>query len=343
MYPLNGDTTEHEEALALVLDLVFSPESRLAPTKPGRARYLHDTLSEGLFFACQHDRLNMVKFLAEGKYAGKLDFNYLMIDIGPKNTIPLYAAAGEGNDKALEYLLVKQRERLDIHKGSGSYVNGPTAMWIAVWHGYTSSARLLLEKGGGPVEEIDERAAPKKMDEGREDRQNDQRKKEKEHSAVGEQQDVADDGNSKEGRATDKSSGKAKQKLVITATQSTRALVRLFSEAAWTALIGKPLPDVGLEQDETDENGHVVRYVTMELEQADAAWWGELVLRKSDEELLADETDDRSLEGNDDPSDDEFLSSLLRDKRRLMQDDRPKIREESRADEVGERKLRDQE
>ncbi|KAI9665157.1 MAG: hypothetical protein M1831_002167 [Alyxoria varia] len=296
-YARHSDTEEHEKALALLLDLVLSPESRFTATKPEIRRFMHIVLKDAFFFACQYDRLNIVRLLTENeKYAAQVDVNHLARGVAPAGTTPLYTAAGSGNYRVLEFLLAEYGERLDVHKGSGGFANGPTALWIAVWNANAGSVRLLLEERGGPVDSIDEGARPRKLgEEGKEQPRVGEDVVRANGDGSGEGERAADDGSGEERRVVGYDSEKEKAKLIVTATKTHRSPVRLISEAVWTGSMGKSLPETGNKGFTADESGHQLHFVILELEEADAVWWHKLTIRKSDGELLSQEVDGRPL------------------------------------------------
>ena len=68
----------------------------------------------------------------------------------PQAVTPLYCAVQGNNNNDIIQLLGEKYDA-DIHKASGKYANGPTALWLAVTEQDESSARELLRLGG-PVE-----------------------------------------------------------------------------------------------------------------------------------------------------------------------------------------------
>ena len=65
----------------------------------------------------------------------------------------LYYAAGNEKAGMVRYLL--ENHKVNIHRGSGRYAAGPTALWIAIHLKSLDSISVILEHGG-PMEFIDE-------------------------------------------------------------------------------------------------------------------------------------------------------------------------------------------
>ena len=83
-------------------------------------------------------------------------------------------------------------------------------------------------------------------------------------------------------------------RVVVAATKTRRAPVRLISEATWANEHGG-LDDETEKGSLVDGDGNEVHYVVIYLFEEDVEWWDKLQIRKSDQELLAMETDGRRM------------------------------------------------
>lgn len=86
--------------------------------------------------------------------------------------------------------------------------------------------------------------------------------------------------------------------VVMTATMDYRAPVRLYLQDRWNKLFGETngtMEDKGRIQ---DANENHMSYLAMTLEKEDMEWWDKIELRKSDEELLAMETNGRECKSD---------------------------------------------
>ncbi|KAK6219302.1 hypothetical protein LQW54_002290 [Pestalotiopsis sp. IQ-011] len=86
--------------------------------------------------------------------------------------------------------------------------------------------------------------------------------------------------------------------VVMTATMDYRAPVKLYSEEKWRELYRKTdgtMEDKGRIKDA--EENHM-SYLVLNLEKEDMEWWDKIELRKSDEELLAMETNGRECKSD---------------------------------------------
>ncbi|CAJ2514010.1 Uu.00g021290.m01.CDS01 [Anthostomella pinea] len=86
------------------------------------------------------------------------------------------------------------------------------------------------------------------------------------------------------------------KKVVITATKTTRAPVRIISEAEWATENGHHLEGPAEKGGYTDSDRKEVRYVTLELTASDLKWWDKIQLRKSDEQLRSIENNGREIQ-----------------------------------------------
>ncbi|RYO97290.1 hypothetical protein DL765_011254 [Monosporascus sp. GIB2] len=142
------DDDEHLTAFGFVYDVYLDPGSRLA--RPAVQERRAEILDEAFFWAAQHDCVRAMRLVASRHE--RLNVNHLSRRRGPYFTTALYMAAGSGHAAAVEYLLAEHGERLDVHMGVGKFANSITALGKAVWNGHHNTARLLLERAGGPVE-----------------------------------------------------------------------------------------------------------------------------------------------------------------------------------------------
>ncbi|KAH7400797.1 ankyrin repeat-containing domain protein [Phaeosphaeria sp. MPI-PUGE-AT-0046c] len=71
----------------------------------------------------------------------------------PSGVLPLYVAAGNNKADMVRFLL--EEHHVDTHIGSGRFVAGPTALWIAISLKWLESIDILLQHGG-PVDHIDQ-------------------------------------------------------------------------------------------------------------------------------------------------------------------------------------------
>lgn len=120
----------------------------------------HDTMS--LDDLPEGQTLNIQHLLDTAVESGSMDTARLLIDkygAGPHvfrvpcGVSPLYVAAGNNKADMVRYLL--EEHHVDIHIGSGRFVAGPTALWIAISLKAYESIDLLL-RHGGPVNHIDQ-------------------------------------------------------------------------------------------------------------------------------------------------------------------------------------------
>ena len=139
-----------------VFDVLLAQKSRFTtPAAQGRK----DSILNGAFFsAAQHGYRNMLK-LTESKHE-KLNVSHLAHALGLRCSRPLYTAAGSGHDSIVEYLFTEHGEQLNINIGNDMFLNGSSAMWIAVWNGHPNTVKRLLEGAGGPIDYIDDAAKP---------------------------------------------------------------------------------------------------------------------------------------------------------------------------------------
>ncbi|KAH6655232.1 ankyrin repeat-containing domain protein [Truncatella angustata] len=144
------DDEDHQAAFTYLHDIALSPESRLTTASLQEIR--NSLLGDVFFHACEHGSHNMARFLSSQH---EIDVNHLSRNVEPLFSSSLYTAAGSGHDKVVESLFSEQGGSLNIHKGTGKFINGPTPLWITVWNGHVSTVELLLCHGG-PVEFIDE-------------------------------------------------------------------------------------------------------------------------------------------------------------------------------------------
>ena len=93
--------------------------------------------------------LECAKLLVE-KYGAEPDKHRL-----PSTLKPLYIAAANDKPEMLRWLLGLGEGKVDIHKASGRYANGATALWAAITLKSLESVELLL-RHGGPVDHIDD-------------------------------------------------------------------------------------------------------------------------------------------------------------------------------------------
>lgn len=120
----------------------------------------HDSMS--LDRLPEGQKLNIQHLFERAVIAGSIDCARLMIEkYGaapdkhriPPGMQPLYAAAANDKTEMVRYLL--ENHKIDIHRGSGRFVVGPTALWIAIALKSFDSIDILLQYGG-PVNHIDE-------------------------------------------------------------------------------------------------------------------------------------------------------------------------------------------
>ena len=147
---------EHKEVFTFISDTVLAPNSHL--TNPTTQEKKETALHDALVRAAQHGHLEMMK-LIESKHVN-LNVNNLAHYNGAEYTTPLFMAAGSGHNNIIEHLFSTHGEQLNVHIGAGEFANGPTALWNAVGNGHVETVKLLLQKGGGPLESIDSLAIP---------------------------------------------------------------------------------------------------------------------------------------------------------------------------------------
>ena len=147
---------EHKETFTFIADTILAPGSHLSnpATQEKKETALHDALVR----AAQHGHLEMMK-LIESKHVN-LNVNNLAHYNGAEYTTPLFMAAGSGHNNIIEHVFNTHGDQLNIHLGAGEFANGPTALWNAVVNGHVETVKLLLQKGGGPLESIDSLAIP---------------------------------------------------------------------------------------------------------------------------------------------------------------------------------------
>jgi ankyrin repeat protein len=97
--------------------------------------------NELLYRAAQHGSLSSAKLLLEENNA---DVNFL----DQRFTAPLYVAAAGNHVSVVKYMLETQGEKINLHKVSGIWANGPTALAIAAENGNAEVVKLLLRHGG---------------------------------------------------------------------------------------------------------------------------------------------------------------------------------------------------
>lgn len=120
----------------------------------------HDSMS--LDDLPEGQTLNIQHLFDTAAESGSMDCVRLLIDkYGasphvcrvPCGVFPLYVAAGNNKAEIVRYLL--EECHIDIHIGSGRFVAGPTALWIAIVLKAYESIDLLLQHGG-PLNHIDD-------------------------------------------------------------------------------------------------------------------------------------------------------------------------------------------
>ncbi|KAF2231774.1 ankyrin [Viridothelium virens] len=100
-----------------------------------------------LEIAAEHSALGMAKLLIN-KY--NVDPNDMR---RPPATTPLYTAASNKQTDMARYLL--ENHKIDLHKGHGRFITGPTPLWVAISI-HAGDAAILLLQHGGPIEHIDD-------------------------------------------------------------------------------------------------------------------------------------------------------------------------------------------
>ncbi|OAL00524.1 ankyrin [Phaeosphaeriaceae sp. SRC1lsM3a] len=120
----------------------------------------HDSMS--LDDLPEGQTLNIQHLFDTAAESGSIDCARLLIDkYGasphvfrvPSGVLPLYVAAGNNKAEMVRFLL--EEHHVDTHIGSGRFVAGPTALWVAILLKSLESINLLLQHGG-PVNHIDQ-------------------------------------------------------------------------------------------------------------------------------------------------------------------------------------------
>ncbi|KPI39597.1 Ankyrin repeat, PH and SEC7 domain containing protein secG [Cyphellophora attinorum] len=78
---------------------------------------------------------------------------------------PLYAAAATGNMEIIQWLFSRfGADVIDVQIGNGKFINGPTALWIAIQAEKVDIVKFLLREGRGPVDFLKSSLEPDTMD-----------------------------------------------------------------------------------------------------------------------------------------------------------------------------------
>lgn len=144
-------------ALDQIYHLTFSDEPRFASDDVRQIRV--DIVQAAFILAAARGHLDAMKALLE--LYPELDANYVTSRAGLQSTTALYEAAHSARMDVLNWLFDTFDATLDVHMGIGKFINGPTALMITVVRRHIEATKLLLKRGGGPVDDIEADLGPK--------------------------------------------------------------------------------------------------------------------------------------------------------------------------------------
>lgn len=154
----------HESGVASIADLeqlfrlVFSAEPRFASDNVRQNR--NDIVHTAFILASEKGHLDVMKALLE--LYPELNVNYVTPRAGLQFITALYKATASDRTDVLDWLFDIFGSKLDIHMGSGKFINGPTALVATVVERRVEVIKLLLRRGGGPVDDIEAGLRPEK-------------------------------------------------------------------------------------------------------------------------------------------------------------------------------------
>ncbi|KAK5949035.1 E3 ubiquitin-protein ligase mib1 [Knufia fluminis] len=251
-------------------------------------------INDAFVVAARHNNIEMLRFLTSlpsthPEWNITIDPNHISQDTNPLWTSALYSAAGDGQVDAVKFLFDTYGTSLNVHLGNGKFANGPTALFRAVWDGQLEAVRLLLERGGGPVTDID---AGLQVSLGQETEASHEATNGKDTRDGEDTQWVLVEDNT----ATSPISPTPIQtptRLVVVAAMAPPYPVMVMDEDGWTRRTGETLPkeqgELPRHEQSQDQNGDSLVRVVLDLEESHMEWLRKLRLRKGDGELLAGE------------------------------------------------------
>ena len=158
IYGLAGNPEDvDQELLLLVLKTFFTSVYDFSSST---VRDQNVILNDAFVVAARYNNTEVLQLLLSlpsirPEWKVSIDINHLSQDTAPISTTALYSAAGHGHIGIVNLLFDTFGTALDVHLGNGKFVNGPTALFRAVWDGQLDTVRLMLLRCGGPVSDID--------------------------------------------------------------------------------------------------------------------------------------------------------------------------------------------
>lgn len=145
-------------ALEQLFHLSFSAEPRFTSDAVQQNR--NDITHAAFILASEKGHLDVMKALLE--LYPELNVNYVTLRAELKLSTALYKATANRQTDMMEWLFDTFGSKLDIHMGSGKFINGPTPLAATVMERRTEAMKLLLRRGGGPVDDIEADIRPQK-------------------------------------------------------------------------------------------------------------------------------------------------------------------------------------
>lgn len=281
-----------QELLLLVLKTFFTS---IYDFSSSSVREQNVILNDAFVVAARYSNTEMLQLLLSlpsirPEWNVSIDPNHLSQDTAPIWTTALYCAAAQGHIGIVNLLIYAFDTALDVHLGNGEFVNGPTALFRAVWDGRLDIVRLMLLRYGGPVSDIDS-GLWKAIERETEDTAEASAERQRDEIT----QKVLED-EDKDSAFPSELKKQSTLRIVIVATMSFPYSVAVMNEDTWVQHSGDTLLNeqgklVSHKQMRTADETQVARMV-LDLEEDDMEWLRKLQWRKSDQELLASEKSD---------------------------------------------------
>jgi hypothetical protein len=161
MTPPSKTSEQTLAALTRIFNLCFAENAPFASDVPQENK--HEILNSAFVEASHAFNLATMKLLVDLYPA--MNPNAISPRTERALVTPLYAAAASGSMDIIEWLFSHfGAHAIDTHIGNGKFINGPTALWIAIQANKVDVVEFLLREGRGPVDFLESSMEPKTGD-----------------------------------------------------------------------------------------------------------------------------------------------------------------------------------
>jgi ankyrin repeat protein len=161
MTPPSKTSDQTLAALIRIFNLCFAKNAPFASDVPQENK--HEILNSAFVEAAHAFNLDTMKLLVD--LYPSIDPNAISPRTERALVTPLYVAAASGSMDIIKWLFSHfGAHAVDTHIGNGKFINGPTALWIAIQANKVDVVKFLLREGRGPVDSLESSMEPKTED-----------------------------------------------------------------------------------------------------------------------------------------------------------------------------------